>query len=92
MPTVRSESFRENLQEVEARVFIEKALLGKVKRAKIGDDDDLAGRCRRAIDERIRMCLHSGGEGLPWFVSSGWNERTEELFRLAAEVARRLAE
>jgi hypothetical protein len=36
------------------------------------------------------MCLHSEGEGLPWFVSSGWSGRTEELFALAAEVAKKL--
>jgi len=85
VPTVRSEAFRENLQEVEARVFIEKALTDDAKRARLGDD--LARRCREALDKRIRMCLHAEGEGLPWFVSSGWSRRTEELFELAAEVA-----
>jgi hypothetical protein len=88
VPTVRSEAFRENIQEVEARVFIEKALTDEARKAKLGDD--LATRCRSALDKRIRMCLHAGGEGLPWFVSSGWNQRTEELFRLAAEVAKKL--
>jgi len=89
VPTVRSEAFRENIQEVEARVFIEKALTDGAGKARLGED--LARRCREALDKRIRMCLHSGGEGLPWFVSSGWNRRTEELFRLAAEVAQKLA-
>jgi len=88
VPTVRSEAFRENVQEVEARVFVERALVDKAKKAKLGDE--LARRCRAELDKRIRMCLHAAGEGLPWFVSSGWSERTEELFRLASEVAKRL--
>jgi hypothetical protein len=69
-------------------VFIERALTDDQKRARLGED--LARRCRQALDKRIRMCLHSEGEGLPWFVSSGWRERTEELFSLAAEVAGKL--
>ena len=88
VPTVRSEAFRENLQEVEARVFIERALTNKAESTRLGKG--LAGRCRAALDKRIRMCLHSGGEGLPWFVSSGWNKRNEELFRLASQVAKKL--
>ena len=52
--------------------------------------EDLASRCRRALDERIRMCLHASGEGQPWFISADWNHRTEVLFSLAAEVSRRL--
>jgi hypothetical protein len=88
LPTVRSEAFRENVQEVEARVLIERAITDEARRAKLGED--LARRCRLALDKRIRMCLHAEGEGLPWFISSGWSERTEELFRLAAEVAAKL--
>ena len=52
--------------------------------------DELIGRCRKALDERIRMCLHSAGEGQPWFISSDWRRRSELLFGLAAEVARKL--
>ena len=88
VPTVRSEAFRENVQEVEARVSIERALTDKAKCAALGDD--LAARCRAALDKRIRMGLHASGEGLAWFVSSDWNKRTEDLFILAAEVAGKL--
>ncbi len=88
LATVRSEAFREGLQEFEARVFVEKALLDDVAPGLLGDA--LIGRCRRALDERIRMCLHSDGEGQPWYISSDWNQRTELLFGLAAEVARKL--
>ncbi len=86
--TVRSEAFRENLQEMEARIYIEKALLDAKAKAMLGED--LASRCRGALDERIRMCLHASGEGQPWFISADWNHRTEVLFSLAAEVSKRL--
>lgn len=88
VPTVRSEAFRENIQEIEARVFIEKALTDEAKLAKLGEE--LAAACRRALDERIRMCLHSAGEGMAWFISSDWARRTETLFSLAAQVAKKL--
>ncbi|MCX7591659.1 MAG: hypothetical protein N2255_08535, partial [Kiritimatiellae bacterium] len=88
VPTVRSESFRENLQEVEARIFIEKALLETDASKTLGED--LVLRCRQALDTRIRMCLNAAGEGEPWFISSDWNKRNEQLFLLAAEVSRKL--
>ncbi|MCG3178584.1 MAG: hypothetical protein BIFFINMI_00912 [Phycisphaerae bacterium] len=83
--TVRSEAFREALQEVEARIFVEKALLDDEARSLLGDE--LIGRCRTALDERIRMGLHASGEGQSWFISSGWQDRTELLLSLASEVA-----
>ena len=36
------------------------------------------------------MCLHSWAEGESWFISSDWRQRTELLFSLAAEVARKM--
>jgi len=86
--TVRSEAFRENIQEVEARIYIEKALLDDRAETLLGED--LVARCRTALDERIRMCLHAAGEGQPWFISADWSNRTKMLFSLAAEVSRRL--
>jgi hypothetical protein len=88
LATVRSEAFREGLQEVEARIYVEKALLDDAAATMLGKD--LIARCRKALDERIRMCLHAGGEGQPWLISSGWKERTERLFSLAAEIHREL--
>jgi len=85
LATVRSEAFRESVQEVEARIYIEKALLDDAGKATLGDE--LVGRCRAALDERIRMCNGSAGEGEPWYISSGWAKRSELLFCLAAEVA-----
>ena len=33
------------------------------------------------------MCLHSEGDGQPWYISSDWAKRSEILFGLAAEIA-----
>lgn len=85
--TVRSEAVRESLQEVEARVYLEKALLDDEAKALLGAQ--LLDRCRQALDERIRMALHSDREGEPWYISSGWNRRSELLFGLAGEVAQK---
>ncbi|MHC4915643.1 MAG: glycoside hydrolase domain-containing protein [Planctomycetota bacterium] len=87
VPSVRSEAFRENVQECEARIFIERALTDEGKKAKLGDD--LAKRCQAVLDVRIRSCLYSVGRGWTWFVSSGWAERNRELFDLAAEVQKK---
>jgi hypothetical protein len=87
LATVRSEAFRESLQEVEARIYLEKALLDDQAKTILGEE--LMGRCRKVLDERIRMCLHSDGEGQSWYISSDWNKRSELLFSLAAEVAKK---
>ena len=50
LATGRSEAFRENMQEIEARVFIEKALLDKAKKAKLGAD-----LARRSISEPAKL-------------------------------------
>ncbi len=88
VPTVRSEAFRESVQECEARIFIEKAMDDAGKKAKLGED--LVKRCGVTLDERRRMCLYSVGKGWMWYVSSGWAERDEKLFNLAAEVSKKL--
>lgn len=87
--TVRSEAFREALQEVEARAFIEKALLDPAGPGLLGQE--LVDRCRRTLDERIRVAnrsatYHGAGAAEAWFISSGWRERAELLFELAAQV------
>jgi hypothetical protein len=88
LPTVRSEALRLGLQEVEARIYVEKAWLDDEAKTLLGDK--LMARIRAALDERIRMCLNARGEGESWFIASGWNARTEELFNLAAEISRKL--
>ncbi|MFH1023194.1 MAG: glycoside hydrolase domain-containing protein [Planctomycetota bacterium] len=88
VPTARSEMIRENVQEIEARVLIEKALLDEARKAKLGDE--LAKLCREAMDERILLCLYGVHEGEPWVISSGVPERMKKLFGLAAEVAAKI--
>ncbi|HOX04825.1 MAG TPA: DUF6067 family protein [Planctomycetota bacterium] len=85
LATVRSEAFRESLQEVEARVYLEKALLDDNAKTVLGED--LGKRCREALDERIRMGLCAEGEGESWYISSDWARRSDLLFGLASEVA-----
>ena len=94
IPSIRSEAMRENIQEIEARVFIEKALLDKDKRAKLGKE--LADRCQDSLDKRVRVALNlqvahtfSFIQGWPFYVT-GMEDRTEVLFSLAAEVAKKL--
>ena len=78
-PTVRLRNLLLGVQEAEARVFIEKALLAKKM------PGDLAKKCQDLLDDRtdaIRMGpLHSRAG------SAGWGGSTRRLFQYAAEVA-----
>ncbi|HUV39828.1 MAG TPA: glycoside hydrolase domain-containing protein [Planctomycetota bacterium] len=53
--TDRYEMLREGVQECEARIFIERALVDETLRAKLGDD--LAKRCQETLDERTRAMI-----------------------------------
>jgi hypothetical protein len=75
--SVRFENVREGIQNAEAAVFLQKALLAKTLPEK------LAGRCRRALDARIHaMRTYTLGLG-----HAGWQQRDRTLYGLAAEVA-----
>ncbi|HUV39923.1 MAG TPA: glycoside hydrolase domain-containing protein [Planctomycetota bacterium] len=50
LSTARLDMMREGLQECEARISIEEALMDDASRAKLGDP--LVRRCRQALDER----------------------------------------
>jgi hypothetical protein len=96
VPTTRYEALRENLQECEARIFIEKALLDDALKAKLGAN--LARRAQEVLDERTRMGLYLQFtffnyrvRSWPLFVT-GWQQRTEQFFGTVAEVAAALAE
>ena len=108
--TTRLEMVREGLQECEARIFIEKALLDEKRRAKL--PGALVARAQKLLDERTIAMLRGmnpftfkehftgnaaanhiwwsrpGGLGSQWFVSSGWQQRSEKLFTTAAEIDR----
>jgi hypothetical protein len=80
VPTVRSEMYRESLQEVEARIYVEKALLDAEARTLLGEE--LCKRARALLDERIRIGLQPEQAYI-----ADWAKRSEALFQLAADVA-----
>jgi hypothetical protein len=85
--TVRSEMVRENQQEIEARVFIEKALADPGKRAKLGAE--LADGAQALLDTRVRLFMPRDDS----LVRSGGPEKmAAELYRTAAAVAAALGE
>jgi hypothetical protein len=109
--TSRYEMMREGMQECEARITIESALLDPSAKAKLGDA--LATRCQQLLDDRIWEELKAFGDmqltgrlystsnnvwgygcggpaGRAWYAGSGWQERTQELYALAGEVAQKV--
>ena len=101
--TGRYEMLREGVQECEARILIDEALLtGKIK-------GDLAERCRKLLNERDRAmvkgfdisnpdnyganfvwyCSPSKATeaGILWHAKSDWPSRSAKLFTAAGEVA-----
>jgi len=89
VPTVRSEMIRENQQEIAARVFVEKALLDKARRAKLGDD--LARRVQALLDERVRAANRAYAKrDRRAALSLDVAALSSRLYEAAAEVAKRL--
>jgi len=90
--TARLELLREGLQQAEARVFLEKALVDPRQRARLGAP--LAERCQAILDERVRDFIRAvGGKRSSdwlWFISAGWQQRSEQLYAAAADVAEAL--
>ena len=116
--TNQMESLRAGVQDCEALVVIEQALLDDGLRTQLGAD--LVGRCEQYLRARHMMlwlslsnlqfyhtkpgsknawettCLardwrsHPNVTGHNWFLSSGYQERTAELFALAGEVTKKL--
>jgi hypothetical protein len=107
--TQRFELFREGIQECEAHVYIDGALLDPASRAKLGAD--LAKRCEDAFAERkpilwrslsnLQLIGPAWGDarlwrwtedvaGHVWYAGSLWQERSEKLYSLAAEVATKI--
>ena len=111
LATTRLVLMREGLQECEARIVVERALVTPELRAKLGDE--LTRRCERLIRERTRVVTTAlenhfvcgfgntstsghgwwstpGQVGTLWYVASGWQELSEELYAVAAEVTRKV--
>ena len=91
--TARFEAMVEGLQECEARIFIDRALLNKKLRAELGND--LAKRARALLDERVRWLRaitwtrDSGNEFYSVALSS-WERLSEELYDMASEIAAKI--
>jgi hypothetical protein len=87
LATVRFEMIREGAQDLEPRVFLEKALLDRAQKATLGDE--LAERCQKLLDDRLRSII---------FAKSGWRffaisqAKRAQLYVLAAEAATKLRE
>jgi hypothetical protein len=92
MPTENFEQFRQGIQECQARIFIEKAILAKRL------DPELARKCQELLDERLwhlRGLGACGGAGTfygvemacTWFEGAGSAGMAEKLYAAAAEVA-----
>ncbi|MFH0980153.1 MAG: glycoside hydrolase domain-containing protein [Planctomycetota bacterium] len=84
--TIKSEAFREGLQEFQARAFVEMAVVEK------NVEGNLAARCQNLLDRRWQLCriAHEGTCGDGYGYNEGWQKRSEDLYRLAAEVATKI--
>jgi hypothetical protein len=91
VPTVRYQMMRENIQECEARIFLEKLLLETPLRLPA----DLAKKVQDVLDERTRWHrlaeLRQSPESFLSWPYSGWEARRIRLFEAAAEAARAIA-
>ena len=101
--TARFEMMREGVQECEARIFIEKTLLDETRRAKLGKT--LVDKCQALLDERTRAIARAfvserkgkkvvgnnvGIPGYETYLQWNWQQRSDDLYAAAAEVARKL--
>jgi hypothetical protein len=86
--TPRLEMLREGVQECEARIAIESVLADPALQQKL--PGDLAARCREALDERLARMKENPGNrmGFTWNLLTRWQDRSRNLYELAAEVAR----
>jgi len=87
LATVRFEMIRAGAQDLEARIFLEKALLDPEMRARLGEE--LARRCQQLLDDRVRAILLGRTS---WLFFSGGRERLEQLYALAGEAAGKLGD
>jgi hypothetical protein len=92
LTTVRFEMVREGLQECEARIFIEKALIDEASRAKLGE---AAAKYQAMLDERVAAILGSmstkskaRGKDHLKYPASDWQGASAKLFSAAADVAK----
>jgi hypothetical protein len=97
VPCPRLQLMRESLQEAEARIFVQDALLDQDKCARLGDE--LAKRCREICNERTQwfryisaFCGLGAHEDYFRVLSKRtWEEHSEKLYQAASDVAEALA-
>jgi hypothetical protein len=99
VPSVRFELTRENIQECEARILLEKLIPDRPARSTapaVGPlGEQLARQCQAVLDERARWHRLNHSMGAPemevaW-PYSGWEIRSGRLFQACAEAAGHLA-
>jgi hypothetical protein len=100
VPTCRTRMLQEGLQEAEARIFVQNAILDEGPKAKLGPD--LAQRSKELCDARTRMLTYmsyyrygDAADEMPRLrlISdvAAWDEEAAKLYRLADEVQKALA-
>jgi hypothetical protein len=101
LATMHFELMREGLQECEGRIMLEHALaLGQVKGALAERCRQVLDERTRAMHLALMRSHQCAGFkaryngisweyqlGLDWFLASGWQERSAELFTVAAQLA-----
>jgi hypothetical protein len=84
----RSLIYLQNMQEIEARIFLEKALTDESSAARMGAE--LAQRVQSLLDTRVRIANATVWQyalDYAGTISSDLGERTRELYAITAEVA-----
>ncbi|MFH0980826.1 MAG: glycoside hydrolase domain-containing protein [Planctomycetota bacterium] len=91
LPWLKTEVLREGIQEAEARIFLEEALVDKTI------SGEPAERCQKILDQRSEFCRLAFQDWLggtipfPFTCDQGWRKSSADLYRLAAEVAKNLS-
>jgi len=107
LATTRLVAFTEGVQQCEARIAIERALVDERLKARLGPA--LADRCQKSLDLRLHKMWRTlsnyqlggpfffgagawrwtpGVAGHRWFLGSGWQDGSKDLFALAGQVQR----
>jgi hypothetical protein len=96
LATARFETYREGLQDAEARIYLERALSDAGKKARLGAA--LAAEVQKILDERVRAIrIAAVGQSYfhyRWYVAAGpaSTANTRKFFEAAAKVAAKLGE
>jgi hypothetical protein len=105
VPTTRSRMLQQSLQDMEARMFIENAIMEPALKAKLGPD--LAKRVKELCDERTREFSYfslqyraamrnlfgicgADSDSSARGLPEGWNDLEKRMYRLTDEVQRAL--